>query len=133
MALKETLGAFGPIFITVAMVLFAFTTLLGNLYYVDKAFNHILGKIPSKTFLYVYYVIASLLIFVGAGLDADMLWNIADVTMGLMAIINMPVIIILGRYAFRALKDYIKQKKEGKTPVFHAKDIGIIQDLDYWQ
>ena len=133
MALKESLGAFGPVFITMAMVLFAFTTLLGNLYYVDKAFNHILGKLPSKKFLYAYYVIASLLIFVGAGLDADMLWNIADITMGLMAIINMPVIIILGRYAFRALKDYIKQKKEGKTPVFHAKDIGITEELDYWK
>ncbi len=133
MALKETLGAFGPIFITVAMVLFAFTTLLGNLYYVDKAFSHILGKIPSRSFLYAYYVIASLLIFVGAGLDADMLWNIADVTMGLMAVINMPVIIILGRYAFKALKDYVKQKKEGKTPTFRAKDIGITQELDYWQ
>ncbi len=133
LALGKTLGAFGPIFITVAMVLFAFTTLLGNLYYVDKAFSHIFGRIPSKKFMYVYYVIASLLIFVGAGLDADMLWNIADVTMGLMAIINMPVIIILARYSFRALRDYSKQKKEGKTPVFHAKDIGITQELDYWQ
>ena len=62
-----------------------------------------------------------------------LLWSIADITMGLMTIINMPVIIILGRYAFRALKDYKKQKKAGISPTFRAKDIGIEDDLDYWQ
>ena len=132
-AMRETLGGFGPVFITVAMVLFAFTTLIGNLYYVNQAFSHILGRLPSKKFNYVYYVVASLLIFVGAGLSASMLWGIADITMGLMTIINMPVIIILGRYAFRALKDYRRQKKAGVVPVFRAKDIGINDKLDYWQ
>ena len=131
-ALSNTLGSFGPIFITTAMILFAFTTLLGNLYYVDQALSHILGHVPGKKFKYVYYVIASLVIFIGAGLSADLLWNIADLTMGLMAIINMPVILYLSKYAFRALKDYSKQKKQGKTPVFHAKDIGLPHNVDYW-
>ncbi len=131
-ALKSALGGFGPIFITVAMILFAFTTLLGNLYYVNQAFSHILGHVPGKKFNYVYYVLASAVIFVGAGLSAGLLWDIADITMGLMALINMPVIVILGRYAFRALKDYRKQKKAGLTPTFHAKDIGITDQLDYW-
>jgi len=131
-ALSGTLGSFGPIFITVAMLLFAFTTLLGNLYYVNQALSHIIGHVPGKKFNYVYYVIASVVIFIGAGLSADVLWNIADLTMGLMAIINMPVIIYLGKYAFRALKDYKKQKKSGISPVFHAKDIGLPHDVDYW-
>ncbi|MBQ9112363.1 MAG: alanine:cation symporter family protein [Clostridia bacterium] len=131
-ALSSTLGSFGPIFITVAMILFAFTTLLGNLYYVNQALSHILGHVPGKKFKYVYYVIASVVIFIGAGLNADLLWNIADLTMGLMAIINMPVIVYLGKYAFRALRDYSKQKKAGKTPVFRAKDIGLPHDVDYW-
>ena len=132
-ALSSTLGEFGPIFITVAMILFAFTTLLGNLYYVDKCVIFIMGKVPSKAFMRVYYVIASLVIFVGAGLSADLLWNIADVTMGGMTIINMPVILILSKYAFRALKDYDNQRKEGVTPVFKAKNIGLPHDVDYWK
>lgn len=132
-ALSSTLGEFGPIFITVAMILFAFTTLLGNLYYVDKCVIFIMGKVPSKAFLRGYYVIASLVIFVGAGLSADLLWNIADVTMGGMTIINMPVILILSKYAFRALKDYDNQRKEGVTPVFKAKNIGLPHDVDYWK
>ncbi len=132
-ALTRTLGGFGPVFITAAMILFAFTTLLGNLYYVNQAFSHILGRVPGKKFNYVYYILASAVILLGAGLSADLLWNIADLTMGLMAIINIPVIVILGKYAFRALKDYKKQKKEGKSPTFHAKDIGLPDEVDYWQ
>lgn len=132
-ALRSTLGEFGPIFITVAMILFAFTTLLGNLYYVNQAFSHILGHVPGKTFNRIYHVVASLILILGAVLNAGILWGIADVTMGLMALINMPVILILGRYAFRALADYKKQRKQGKMPVFHAKDIGLMHDLDYWQ
>ena len=132
MSLGATLGDFGPIFITVAMVLFAFTTLIGNLYYVDQAISHILGHVPGRVTRYVYYVIASAVIFVGAGLGAKLLWDIADVTMGLMTLINIPVIILLGKYAFRALRDYITQRKAGQAPVFRSKEIGIREELDYW-
>jgi AGCS family alanine or glycine:cation symporter len=131
-ALRATLGDFGPVFITLAMILFAFTTLLGNLYYVDKALAHIIGQVPSKTFNAVYYILASLVILLGAGLSADLLWNIADLTMGAMALINIPVLFILGKYAFRALNDYKKQRKAGLDPTFRAKDVGIDKSLDYW-
>ena len=132
-ALQSTLGDFGPIFITIAMILFAFTTLLGNLFYVDKSIAYLLGKVPGKAFKTVYYIIASLLILLGCVLSADLLWNIADVFMGGMTLINMPVIIISGKYAIRALNDYTKQRKLGKEPKFRAKDIGIEDKLDYWQ
>lgn len=132
-ALQSTLGNFGPIFITVAMILFAFTTLLGNLYYVDQAILYVSRKNPSKRFWRAYYVIAALIILLGAGLSADLLWGIADITMGAMALINLPVIVYLGKYAFRALKDYDRQRKEGKTPTFRAKDIGLPHETDYWQ
>lgn len=131
-SLKLTLGVFGPLFITVAMVLFAFTTLLGNLFYVDKCWNYLFGHEPSKKFMLCYRLTASALILIGAGLNAGLLWNVADVLMGLMAIINIPVIIILGKYAMRALKDYTKQRKEGKEPEFKAKDIDLPYDTDYW-
>lgn len=131
-SLFATLGAFGPIFITVSMILFSFTTLLGNLYYVDQCLAHILRKQPSKIFRRVSYVIASFVIFLGAGLSADLLWGIADVTMGVMALINIPVILYLSKYAVRALKDYDRQRKEGKEPVFLAKNIDLPHKTDYW-
>ena len=132
-SVESALGAFGPIFITVAMILFAFTTLLGNLFYVEKAICYVMGRVPDKKFNTVFYIIASLVIFIGAGLSAGLLWDIADVTMGAMALINMPVILYLGKYAYRALNDYIRQRKEGRDPVFRAKDIDLPHDVDYWQ
>ena len=132
-ALRSTLGEFGPIFITVAMIFFAFTTLLGNLFYVDKAFCFIFKKTPGKLFNTIYYIIASLVILLGSVLNADLLWNVADVTMGCMTLINMPVIIVLGKYAIRALDNFCMQRKTGKDPVFKAKDIGLPHKVDYWQ
>ncbi len=131
-SLSAVFGTFGPIFITVAMILFAFTTLIGNIYYVDQCVFHLMKRVPGKTFMAVYHVVAALVVLLGAVLSADLLWNIADVTMGAMVIINVPVILILSKYAIRALNDYDKQRKRGETPVFHAKDIDLPHEVDYW-
>ncbi len=132
-AMSAVLGDFGPIFITVAMILFAFTTLIGNLYYVDQSLFFMLKRKPGKVFSSIYYIIASLIIFVGAGLSAGLLWDIADITMGLMALINVPVIIILGKYAIRALRDYEGKLKNGEKMSFKASDIGLPHQVDGWK
>lgn len=133
-ALAVTLGSAAPTFITFSMVLFAFTTLLGNLYYVDNCFAYINGGVmPGKTFMTIYRIVACLVIFVGAGSSMGLLWDIADVTMGFMAIINLPVICILGTPVLLALKDYVAQREAGKNPVFLSKNVGIDTKLDYWQ
>ena len=132
-SLQATLGTFGPIFITVAMVLFAFTTLIGNLYYVDQSFFFLFRREPGKRFMRCYYLVASAVILLGAGLSADFLWNIADVTMGLMTLINLPVIAYLSPQVFRALQDYENQRKAGKDPVFVAKTIALPNKVDFWQ
>jgi len=132
-ALAASMGASAKMFITVSMVLFAFTTLLGNLYYVDNCFAYILKAVPGPTFNTVYRVIACVVIFIGAGSSMGLMWDLADVLMGCMAIINLPVICILGGPALKAMEDYAAQREAGKNPVFHAKEIGITQKLDYWQ
>ena len=131
-ALQTTMGDFGPIFITMAMILFAFTTLLGNLFYVDKSISFLMGKVPGKKFQRVYYVIASLVILLGAGLSADLLWNLADLFMGGMTLINMPAILVMSKYAIRALNDYVAQRKRGLDPVFRAESINLPHETDYW-
>lgn len=110
-ALHESLGNFGPLFITVAMVLFAFTTLLGNCFYCDNLLNYIHKGQPSKTFMKGFRIVSALVVFIGAGMEVSMLWNISDVLMGVMALINIPVILILSNTALKALEDYEKQKK----------------------
>ena len=69
-------------------------------YYTTQALSHILRNPPRGKLEVLYYLAASAVIFIGAGLSADLLWGIADVTMGLMALINMPVILYLGKYAY---------------------------------
>lgn len=132
-ALAASMGGVAKVFITVSMVLFAFTTLLGNLYYVDNCFAYIMKAVPGPTFNMIYRAIACVVIFIGAGSSMGLMWDLADVLMGCMAIINLPVICILGGPALKAMDDYSKQREAGKNPVFKARSIGISQKLDYWQ
>jgi AGCS family alanine or glycine:cation symporter len=53
--------------------------------------------------------------------------------MGIMAIINLPVIVLLGKTALNCLEDYVAQRKAGKDPVFHSKNIGLDAELDFWK
>lgn len=131
-ALSKVFGTLGPLFITVAMALFAFTTLIGNLYYVDNALAYIVKKIPAREFMILFRIDAMVLIFLGAGMSVDLVWNLADVLMGVMAIINLPVILFLSRAALAALKDYTAQRKHGRSPVFKAASIGLKERTDYW-
>ena len=90
-AIRSVLGSFGPTFIAFAMTLFAFTTLLGNLYHCENALaylNH--NKRPSKPFMTCFHILCSVIIFVGAISASDVAWALADITMGLMALINIP-------------------------------------------
>lgn len=134
-AIGTVFGTAGPIFITVAMVLFAFTTLIGNLYYVDNALIYLnRKKKPSKKFMNIFYICAALIIFVGAIIPMDAAWAMADITMGGMTLINLPVCVALGKYALGCLKDYEKQKKSGIDPVFNASRIDINEEmLDTWK
>ena len=134
-AIASVFGWIGPIFITVAMVLFAFTTLIGNLYYVDNALIFLNGKTkPSEKFMKVFHLFCALVVFIGATITMDAAWAMADITMGGMTLINLPVCVLLGKIATDCLKDYEKQKKMGKEPVFKAASIGLNEEeFDFWK
>mgnify|MGYP000898964363 CR=1 FL=1 len=133
-SVSTVLGDFGPVFITVAMALFAFTTLLGNLFYTDNCLAFIHKKVPNKTFMIFFRIICAIVVLLGAGLPMAAAWDIADILMAVMCIINLPSCIALSKIAIRVLRDYEKQRLEGKNPVFHAADIGMDPEkLDYWK
>jgi len=131
-SLQESLGSFGPVFITVAMVFFAFTTLLGNCFYCDNLLIYIHKKQPGKAFMKGFRLVSALAIFLGAGMEMSLLWDLSDVLMGVMALINIPVILILSRIAVKAIQDYEVQLKQGINPVFKSADIGLSQKTDFW-
>lgn len=134
-AIQTVLGPSGPVFITVAMVLFAFTTLIGNLYYVDNALIFLNGKKKlSQRFMRIFYIAATFIVFVGAIIPMDAAWAMADITMGGMTLINLPVCVLLGKTAIDCMKDYEKQKKLGLKPVFKASSIDIdLEELQHWK
>ena len=131
-ALHESLGHFGPIFLTVSMIMFAFTTLLGNCFYCDNLLAYIHKGVPGKRFMNGFRLVCAAVVFIGAGMEMDLLWNISDVLMGVMALINIPVILLLSGTVKRALTDYENQRKAGKNPVFYAKNISLKQKTDFW-
>ena len=131
-AASNSLGQFGTIFISIALCLFAFTTLIGNFYYAEMGLKYLCGKTPGKALLNTFRIIAALIVLAGSVMEFSLVWSTADVLMGFMALINLPVILMLGTPAIRCLQDYIRQKKEGKDPVFKAADIGLKTKIDFW-
>jgi len=130
-ALSMNFGSFGIYFVTFALLLFAFTTLLGNLFYCEGCLNYIANRPVSKNTLSVFRVIACVVVFLGAQLDFGLVWDLGDVLMGIMALINLPVIVLLGKSALSVLDDYKKQRKAGKDPVFKSASIGL--ETECWK
>ena len=127
-AVYNQVGSFGPLFITISIFLFAFSSLVGNYYYTESNFKFIK---ESKKGLFVFRCTCIIAIFAGALLDFTTVWTIADILMGLMAIVNLIAIVLLGRKAIAALKDYQKQRKDGKNPVFIAENANV-GDPEVW-
>ncbi len=134
-AISSVFGGFGPIFITVAMILFAFTTLLGNLYYVDNALIYLNGKKqPGVGFMRLFRVLCVAVIFLGAIVSMDTAWAAADITMGLMTLINLPCCALLYGVVDKVLKDYEKQKKDGVNPEFWGSNVGLKnEEISFWK
>ncbi|MBQ0005230.1 MAG: alanine:cation symporter family protein [Clostridiales bacterium] len=132
--MASSLGGFGPVFLSIAMSLFAFTTLIGNYSYCEGCLNFIINRDATKTEVLIFRCIATFLIFLGAISTAGLVWDTADMAQGLMVVTNIPSIAILGGAACKCLADYKKQRAEGKDPVFKAADIGLDPEkLDCWK
>ena len=80
-AMGESLGSFGPVFLAIAMSLFAFTTLIGNYSYCEGCLNFIMNREVGKSGVLVFRIIATVLVFVGTIATASMVWNIADLSL----------------------------------------------------
>ena len=129
LALSHSVGNWGAGFITLCIFLFAFSSLVGNYYY-GEANLEFLTK--SKTSMLVFRVLTVACVYLGSVASLGLVWDIADVSMGIMALMNIVVIAILSPKAVAIIRDYIKQRKEGKNPVFRAKDIPGLENTECW-
>ncbi len=128
-SVKSMFGEVGVGIITVSVALFAFTSLIGNYFYAEFNVKFIS---ENKVFMTVFRLLAVVMVFIGANSDLKLAWNMADILMGGMALVNIIALFCLGGIAVKAMNDYIDQKKEGKNPVFKAANIGL-HNTDVWK
>ena len=131
-ALRSEVGEAGPVFVAVAIFLFAFSSIIGNYYYGEANIRFIT---PSPTVMTIYRLCsAGLMVMFGALASFELVWNIVDFFMALLTACNLVAIVLLGRYAFRLLDDYRRQKREGrKDPVFHRGQLPELADkIECW-
>ncbi|MGL4108522.1 alanine/glycine:cation symporter family protein [Clostridium sp. LP20] len=131
LALSSQVGSWGSHFIAICILLFAFSSVVGNYYYGESNIEFLTTK---KSYLNIYRILVALMVFFGSIANLQVVWNLADVFMGLMAVINLIAIALLGKIAFKALEDYRLQKKAGiKDPVFKASSIPELKNVEEWQ
>lgn len=128
-ALSAQLGDWAVHFLTIAIFLFAFTSLIGNYYYGE---SNIQFLTRSKAVLQGYRVLVLGCVFAGAVIALDLAWAAADLFMGLMAALNLIAITLLAKVAVKVMKHYQEQRKAGKEPIFHASDMPELTGLEAW-
>lgn len=128
-ALSSHFGSWAVSFLTIAVFLFAFTSIIGNYYYGETNIEFI--KTNTKWLLIYRLAVMGMVLF-GSVAEMAMVWNLADLFMALMALVNLIAITLLGRIAYAALRDYLSQKKQGKDPVFYQDHIAGLKNLECW-
>lgn len=128
-ALSSQVGSWGNTFIAICIFLFAFSSVIGNYYYGETNIEFLKG---SKTSLFLYRICVIGMVIFGSIAKIQIVWDMADLFMGFMAIINLIAITMLSKIAFAALKDYDRQKKQGIEPVFYADSIEGLNNIECW-
>lgn len=131
MALDNQIGSGGTIYVAIAILFFAFSSIIGNYYYGEANLRYITH---NKWIMIIFRLMTGAMVMFGALASLDLAWSLADICMGLMTICNLIAIVLLGKYAFRLLDDYLKQKKAGiKNPVFTKDKMkDIEEDIECW-
>ena len=119
-ALATEIGPWAQHFLTICVLMFAFSSIIGNYYYGE---NNILAMGLGKIGLTIYRILVLAFVFFGSVGDFSIVWNTGDIFMGIMAILNLVVLMIIGKCAIATYYDYIRQLKEGKDPVFNPREI----------
>lgn len=129
-ALSSQVGAWGNTFVAICIFLFAFSSIIGNYYYGETNIEFIK---ESKKSLLIYRLCVLAMVLFGSVSKIGIVWDLADLFMGLMAIINLIAILLLCNIAIEALKDYKSQLKEGKNPVFTSDSIKGLFNAECWE
>lgn len=133
-ALSSHIGEIGKSLIAVAILFFAFSSVIGNYYYGECNVEFLCnGSRYTKTVVNAYRVVLGVLVFTGSLMAIDIVWALVDFFMVFMTVTNLIAILILGKYAIRLLDDYKRQRKEGKDPEYKKETCEeIANETECW-
>ena len=130
-ALEHHIGPAGGLFVTAAIFLFAYSTIIANYFYGETNIRFITQKM---SYINLFRIITGATVMAGAMMSLQEAWSIVDLAMGVMTIVNLVAIIQLSPKAFFLLRNYIAQKKEGRNPEFHRSMMPEIEkDIECWE
>lgn len=130
-ALESHIGASGGFFITAAIFLFAYSTIIGNYFYAETNIRFITGR---KSAVNAFRIVTGLTVIAGSMMTLQQAWSIVDIAMGLMTIVNLAAIIQLAPKAFALLDNYMSQRHEGRDPEFHKSMMPDSEaDIECWE
>ncbi|WP_152655361.1 sodium:alanine symporter family protein [Oceanobacillus sp. CFH 90083] len=129
-AFTQMLGNWAGVFVAISVFLFAFTSILGNYYYGENNLAYIKN---SKVMIFLYRIAAILMVIFGTLASFDLVWLLADIFMAMLALLNLFAITVLFKKANILLQDYVKQRKEGKDPVFYKDTLDDQTGIECWK
>ena len=131
-AFTAQVGQLGSVFVAIAILLFAFSSIIGNYYYGESNIRFISRR---PIYLWAYRILVGAMVMCGAVMSLDLAWSLADVTMGLMTVCNLIAIVLLARQALWLLRDYTDKKRRGiDSPTFHREEMPeeMRHDIECW-
>ena len=124
-AVESVLPGFGASFVALALMFFAFTTIVAYYYMAETNIAYINRKVHRPWLYFVLKIAVMVAVTYGSVKSAGAAWDLGDVGVGIMAWLNIIAILIIQKPALVALKDYEQQKREGKDPTFDPEKLGI--------
>lgn len=118
--------------VAIALLFFAFTTILAYYYMAETNLSFLDRKGRHKWAVWMLRILILGATFYGTIRTAEVAWTLGDIGVGMMAWLNLIAILLLRKPALRALKDYYKQRREGKDPEFHLL-LHNIERTDFWE
>ena len=127
-ALRQEVGSIGPMFVAIAIFLFAFSSMVGNYYYGEANVRYLT---QSKAVMTTYRILSGgVFVLFGAAVTLEVVWNVIDLCMALLTICNLTAIFILGKYVFRLVDDYRQQRRSGiASPEYHRSTVPELHDV----
>jgi AGCS family alanine or glycine:cation symporter len=129
-ALMSMLGPWALHLMTLIIFLVAFTSVLGNYYYGESNLEYLTTNRAVMSGYKVVFLVAT---FLGALGSIDLVWTLADTTMGMMALVNLIALALLTTVASRLLKDYNEQRRQGIDPVFTRDRLPDLRGVECWE